>query len=83
MIFDTDKLEWTRKPKDFLISADKIEIIINPYTDLTNVGLLCTSIVKTGSKVLLNMKTTDFSILEVLLQIMDILIGQLLKLMQV
>ena len=34
MIFDTDKLEWTRKPKDFLISADKIEIITNPHTDL-------------------------------------------------
>ena len=27
MKFDVSKLEWTRKPKDYSISADKIEII--------------------------------------------------------
>ena len=34
MKFDVSKLEWTRKPKDYSISADKIEIITNPHTDL-------------------------------------------------
>ena len=34
MKFDVNKLEWTRKPKDFSISADKIEIVTNPHTDL-------------------------------------------------
>lgn len=32
--FDINKLEWTREPKDYSISADKIEIITNPHTDL-------------------------------------------------
>ena len=30
MKFDINKLEWTRKPKDFLISNEKIEIVTNP-----------------------------------------------------
>ena len=34
MKFDINKLEWTRKPKDFSISADKIEIVTSPHTDL-------------------------------------------------
>ena len=34
MNFDITKLEWTRKPKNFSISADKIEIITSPHTDL-------------------------------------------------
>lgn len=34
MKFDVSKLEWTRKPKDYSISADKIEIITNSHTDL-------------------------------------------------
>ena len=34
MKFDVNKLQWTRKPKDFSISSDKIEIVTNPHTDL-------------------------------------------------
>ena len=34
MKFDVNKLEWIRVPKDFSITADKIEIITNPHTDL-------------------------------------------------
>ena len=34
MKLDTSKLAWTRMPKDFYISADKIEIITAPHTDL-------------------------------------------------
>ena len=34
MEFDVNKLEWIRAPKDFSITADKIEIITNPHTDL-------------------------------------------------
>ena len=34
MSFDINKLQWTREPADYLISADKIEIVTNPYTDL-------------------------------------------------
>ena len=34
MKLDVSQLEWTRKPKDFSISADKIEILTNPHTDL-------------------------------------------------
>ena len=34
MIFDTNKLQWTREPADYTITADKIEIITSPYTDL-------------------------------------------------
>lgn len=33
-MFDITKLEWTRKPKDYKISDNKIEIITNPNTDL-------------------------------------------------
>ena len=29
-----NKLEWTREPKDCLITFDKVEIITNPHTDL-------------------------------------------------
>ena len=34
MTFDTNKLEWTRKPCDYSISAQRIEIITEPHTDL-------------------------------------------------
>ena len=34
MTFEINKLQWTRKPKDFSISSDKIEIVTNPHTDL-------------------------------------------------
>lgn len=33
-MFDVNALKWTRKPKDFTISEEKIEIITNPHTDL-------------------------------------------------
>ena len=34
MKLDTSKLEWTRQPKEYAISPDKIEIITAPHTDL-------------------------------------------------
>ena len=34
MIFDTNKLQWTREPANYTISADKIEITTAPHTDL-------------------------------------------------
>ena len=34
MIFDIDKLKWTREPSSYKITKDKIEIITTPYTDL-------------------------------------------------
>lgn len=34
MEFDVEKLEWTRKPKDYLIKQDRIEIVTQPHTDL-------------------------------------------------
>lgn len=34
MDFDVQKLEWIRKPKNYLISQEKIEIITQPHTDL-------------------------------------------------
>jgi len=34
MIFDTKNLQWTREPAEYSISADKIEIVTNPHTDL-------------------------------------------------
>jgi regulation of enolase protein 1 (concanavalin A-like superfamily) len=34
MKLDTSKLEWTRRPKEFCISADTIEIVTAPHTDL-------------------------------------------------
>ena len=34
MKIDTNQWKWTRKPKDFTISEDKIEVITNPHTDL-------------------------------------------------
>ena len=34
MIFDVNKLKWTRIPKEFDISESKIEIITAPHTDL-------------------------------------------------
>ena len=33
-MFDVKKLEWTRKPNDYDIQDNKIEIITEPYTDL-------------------------------------------------
>ena len=32
--FDVEKLNWTRKPADYSISMDKIEIVTKPHTDL-------------------------------------------------
>ena len=34
MIFDINKLQWTREPANYTISADKIEITTAPHTDL-------------------------------------------------
>jgi len=34
MNFDTGKLQWTREPAEWAISADKIEIVTRPGTDL-------------------------------------------------
>lgn len=34
MTFDTTKLQWTRKPAEYKISADKIEVITASNTDL-------------------------------------------------
>ena len=34
MEFDTKKLKWLRAPANYTISADKIEIVTNPHTDL-------------------------------------------------
>ena len=34
MNFDVNKLKWTRAPKEFSITEDKIEIITEPHTDL-------------------------------------------------
>ena len=34
MNFDVNKLKWTRKPKEYSIGSEKIEIITNPHTDL-------------------------------------------------
>lgn len=34
MKFDANALKWTREPKDFFISQDRIEITTNPHTDL-------------------------------------------------
>lgn len=34
MNIDTNQLQWTRKPKEFYISSDKIEIVTAPHTDL-------------------------------------------------
>ena len=34
MTFEINKLEWTREPKDFSISSDKIEIVTKPHSDL-------------------------------------------------
>ena len=31
--FDVSKLEWTREPADFSISAGRITITTNPHTD--------------------------------------------------
>ncbi len=34
MNFDISKMQWTRQPKSYTISGDKIEIITLPHTDL-------------------------------------------------
>lgn len=34
MILDTNKMKWTRKPKNYKITSDKVEIITAPHTDL-------------------------------------------------
>lgn len=33
-MFDINKLEWTRAPKDYIINGNTIEIITKPHTDL-------------------------------------------------
>ncbi len=33
-MFDTTKLVWTRNPKDYSITENKIEIVTEPHTDL-------------------------------------------------
>ena len=33
-MIDKSKWKWTREPKDFIISDDRIEITTNPHTDL-------------------------------------------------
>ena len=37
MKIDNKQWKWTREPKDFTISEDKIEVITNPHTDLWRV----------------------------------------------
>ena len=34
MKFDINNLKWTRKPADYTVADDKIEITTNPHTDL-------------------------------------------------
>ncbi len=34
MDFDVNKSEWIRQPENYFVSADKIEIITDPHTDL-------------------------------------------------
>lgn len=34
MKWDASKLQWTRRPKDFYIASDRIEIVTAPHTDL-------------------------------------------------
>ena len=34
MSFDINKLQWERKPADYTIAENKIEIVTNPFTDL-------------------------------------------------
>lgn len=34
MKWDASKLQWTRRPKDFCIASDRIEIVTAPHTDL-------------------------------------------------
>lgn len=34
MPFDTSKLVWTKQPKDFTVSENKITITTQPHTDL-------------------------------------------------
>ncbi len=34
MNFDVNKLQWIREPADYSISAERIEIVTNPHTDL-------------------------------------------------
>lgn len=34
MSFDVSKLQWTREPKDFVITPERIEIVTAPHTDL-------------------------------------------------
>ena len=34
MKIDKEQWKWTREPREFSVSEDKIEIITNPHTDL-------------------------------------------------
>ena len=38
MKFDINNLKWTRKPADYTVADDKIEITTNPHTDLLNIN---------------------------------------------
>lgn len=33
-MFDTDRMQWTRKPRSYDIGDDRIEIVTQPHTDL-------------------------------------------------
>ena len=34
MKINKNEWNWTRKPKEYIITDDRIEIVTNPYTDL-------------------------------------------------
>ena len=34
MKINKNEWNWTRKPKEYIIADDRIEIVTNPYTDL-------------------------------------------------
>ena len=34
MVFETEKLSWTRKPADYTMADDRITITTAPHTDL-------------------------------------------------
>ena len=41
MEFSVSELEWTRQPKEYSITNERIEIVTEPHTDLINAELLC------------------------------------------
>ena len=40
MKIDKEQWKWTREPREFSVSEDKIEIITNPHTDLADVKMI-------------------------------------------